>query len=65
MAKRLSRDLGPRLRVEVERAGQFEDYASAIAEVLRGSGLKYGDLSSLLAERVSPRELLEAAESSD
>jgi DNA repair ATPase RecN len=65
IAKRLSRDLGPRLRIEVERAGQSETYASAIAEVLRGSGLKYGDLSTLLAERVSPRELLEAAEASD
>jgi hypothetical protein len=38
VAKRLSVDLGPRLRVEVERAGQFEIYAAAIAEVLRGSG---------------------------
>jgi AAA domain len=65
IAKRLSRDLGPRLRVEIERAGQSEGYASSIAEVLRGSGLKYGELSTLLAQRISPRELLEAAESSD
>ncbi len=65
VAKRLSAALGPRLRVEVERAGQFENYAAAIAEVLRGSGLKYGDLSVLLAEQISPRELLEAADSQD
>jgi hypothetical protein len=65
IANRLSRDLGPRLRVEVERAGQSQVYASAIADVLRGSGLKYGELSIQLAERVSPRELLEAAERSD
>ena len=33
-----------------------------MAEGLRGSGLRYNELSDALAERVSPRELLEAVE---
>jgi ABC-type lipoprotein export system ATPase subunit/flagellar motility protein MotE (MotC chaperone) len=65
IASRLSVNLGPRIQVEVERSGQFESYARKIAEVLRGSGLRYTDLSQVLAESVSPRELLEAVESHD
>jgi ABC-type lipoprotein export system ATPase subunit len=65
ITRQLSEKLGPRIRVEIERAGQFDTYASAIAEILRGSGLRYYDLSRTLAENVSPRELLEAAEADD
>ena len=36
-----------------------------ISDILRGSGLRYGELAPLLASSVSPRELLEAAESND
>ena len=65
VTKKLSEKLGPRIRVEIERAGQFDTYASAIAEILRGSGLRYHELSRTLAEAVSPRELLEAVEADD
>jgi hypothetical protein len=65
VAKDLNRDLGPRIRIEIERAGQFGTFAAAIADVLRGSGLKYSDLSLTLAQGVSPRELLESAETNN
>ena len=61
----LNSALGPRIRLAVRRRGQFEQYASAIADVLKGSGLKYGELSEQVAQRVSPRELVEAAEGGD
>lgn len=64
-AKQLTETLGPRIRIGVSRAGQFEAFAAAIADVLRGSGLRYNELSSMLASNVSPRELLEAADSND
>lgn len=64
-AARLNKTLGPKIRVAVTRAGQFETFAAAIADVLRGSGLRYSDLAPTLAERVSPRELLEAADTND
>jgi ABC-type lipoprotein export system ATPase subunit/peptidoglycan hydrolase CwlO-like protein len=65
IARWLTANLGPRIQVEIERSGQFESYARIIAEVLRGSGLRYSELSQVLAKSVSPRELLEAAESDD
>lgn len=64
-ATELTDTLGPRIRVEVSRAGQFEAFAASIADALRGSGLRYNELSTTLAENVSPRELLEAVDTND
>ena len=65
VATELTETLGPRIRVNVSRAGQFETFAAAIASALRGSGLRYNELSSTLAAQVSPRELLEAVDTND
>lgn len=65
VAKNLNRVLAPRIRISVSRAGQYEPFSAAIADALKGSGLKYGDLAQALARKVSPRELLEAAEADD
>ena len=65
VAAQLSETLGPRIRVSATRAGQFESFAAAIADALRGSGLRYNELSSMLAENISPREVLEAADTND
>jgi hypothetical protein len=51
--------------VSVTRAGQFDVFSATVADVLRGSGLRYGDLSVALAEHITPRELLEAADNND
>ena len=61
----LNETLGPKIRINVGRSGQFEALTASIADILRGSGLRYGDLAPALAERVSPRELLEAADTND
>ena len=65
VATQLTETLGPRIRVKISRAGQFEAFAAAIADALRGSGLRYNELSSTLAENVSPHELLEAVDTND
>lgn len=65
IAKRLTKTLGPQIRVRVSRAGQFEAFAAAIGSALKGSGLRYNELSNTLAKNVSPRELLEAVDSND
>ena len=65
VAKGLTKTLGPHIRVKVTRAGQFEAFAAAISDVLRGSGLRYNELSSTLAGNISPRELLEAVDRND
>lgn len=64
-AARLTEVLAPRINVQVLRGGQVDTFAAAIAEALRGSGLRYNDLAQTLAERISPRELLEAVERDD
>ena len=61
----LNKALAPRIRITVTRAGQFETFSASIADALKRSGLKYGDLAPALAKTISPRELLEAAESDD
>ena len=65
VATELAETLGPRIRVKASRAGQFDKFAAAIADVLRGSGLRYNELSPMLAKNVSSRELLEAADAND
>ncbi len=64
-AQMLSRALGPRIRVEVERAGQVEQYSAVIADCLKGSGLHYNDLASSISSTMSPRELIESIDDSN
>lgn len=64
-ANRLNQVLGPRIRVAVMRGGLTDAFATALTEALRGSGLRYNDMVSTLAQRISPRELLEAVENDD
>jgi len=61
-ATELNRVLGPRIRIDVLRGGQTESFAAAIADALRGSGLRYNELVAALVQRMSPRDLLEAVE---
>ena len=65
LAAQLTKTLGPRIRVTVARAGHSEAYAATIADSLRGSGMRYNELSSAVAANVSPRELLEATDAND
>ena len=65
IAADLNKVLAPRIRISVSRAGQFDAFSAAVADALKGSGLRYGDLAPALAKKVSPRELLEAAENDD
>ena len=65
VATQLTETLGPRIRVKISRAGQFGAFSAAIADALRGSGLRYNELSSTLAGNVSPRELLESVDIND
>lgn len=64
-AARLNDVLGPRIRIVVMSGGQADTFASVLTEALRGSGLRYNDLVSVLAPRISPRELLEAVDNDD
>lgn len=62
---RLNQVLGPRIHIKVMRGGQSDAFASVLTEALRGSGLRYNDLVTTLASRISPRELLEAVDNDD
>jgi hypothetical protein len=61
-ATELNRVLGPRIRIDVVRGGQTEAFSAAVADALRGSGLRYNELVAALVMRMSPRDLLEAVE---
>ncbi len=64
-AQSLSSELGPRIHVEIERAGQVDQYAAIIADCLKGSGLHYNDLAASLSSSMSPRELTECIDESN
>jgi energy-coupling factor transporter ATP-binding protein EcfA2 len=57
--------VGPAVGISIERYGMHGGYANAIATALRGSGLHYSNLAPLLSDSLSPRELIEAAETND
>jgi energy-coupling factor transporter ATP-binding protein EcfA2 len=63
IVNRLREELGPRIDIRVMQDASTAEYASAIASTLRGSGLHYSNLAPMLAEKLAPRELVEAIES--
>lgn len=65
VVKELNRELGPQIHVSIERAGQNNEYASAIVAALRGSGLRFNEVAPLIADQMSPREFVEAIENED
>lgn len=65
VVERLNDELGPRIKLVLERSAQYDAFAAAITESLKGSGLKYNELALVLASKMSPRELMECVEKSD
>jgi ATPase subunit of ABC transporter with duplicated ATPase domains len=65
VAKHISSQLKPRISVRVLQAAQLSAYAGVVSSALRGSGLKYAELSSIIASHMSPRELVETTERGD
>jgi DNA repair exonuclease SbcCD ATPase subunit len=65
VASRLNRALGPTIRVGVTPYSQHLEYISALAAALRGSGLRYKELSERIAETYSPQEIATLAEARD
>jgi ABC-type transport system involved in cytochrome c biogenesis ATPase subunit/prefoldin subunit 5 len=62
---RLNRELSPKIRISIERAGQTTEYASALVAALRGSGLRFNEVAPVIANQMSPREFVEAVENED
>lgn len=65
IALRLSKGLGPTLRVEVSPYSQRRAYVSDLSGALRGSGLHYTELAERIAETYSPQEIAALAEMRD
>src|SRR5208282_1044486 len=62
VASRLNKALGPSIRIGVTPYSQHLDYISALTAALRGSGLRYKELSERIAETYSPQEIATLAE---
>lgn len=62
VASKLNRQLAPRIKIVMTRAGDASAYHQVLVEALRGSGLKYSELATQVSRSMSPRELLEAVE---
>lgn len=57
--------VGPNIKISLLRNGQAKTFGAAIAEALRGSGLRYADIAEALSSQISPRALLDAVDSFD
>lgn len=64
-ATNISCALAPHVLIKLERSAQYGEYTKAIANALRGSGMKYNDLAISLSENISPGELIKFVESDD
>lgn len=64
-AKKLNDALSPQIKVEVISLAQYNEYTKALVENLRGSGLRYNELAQEIAEKISPRELIDIIENND
>jgi ATPase subunit of ABC transporter with duplicated ATPase domains len=65
IAQQLTASLSPYVRVKIRQFAQLPEFVGAINNLLRGSGLRYNELSNALAATMSPRELAEAVENLD
>jgi hypothetical protein len=65
IAQQLNHALNPQISIEVRASGLWKDYAEAITDCLKGSGLHYSDLADPLADALSPRALARAVENDD
>jgi DNA repair exonuclease SbcCD ATPase subunit len=65
LISKLNKELGPKIKISIERAGQTAEYASALVSALRGSGLRFNELAPAIANQMSPREFVEAVENED
>lgn len=61
----LNATLSPSIKIEIIRNGQQSGFTASISDMLRGSGVKYGEIAPALASTVSPRVLLEAVDRFD
>ena len=65
VARLLTQSLAPLIRVKIRQSAQLTEFIGAITNSLRGSGLRYNELAQAIAGAMTPRELVEAAESND
>ena len=61
----LNKALAPNVQVQLTRSAATDAYTSAIIGCLRGSGIHYRNLAPILAQGLSPLELVAAAEWKD
>jgi hypothetical protein len=65
IAAQLNETLGPAIRLRVKPYSQYREYVGALAGALRGSGLRYTELSERIAEAFTPQEIAALAEAKD
>lgn len=61
----LNAELSPNIRIHIRRNGQHVIFANALGEVLKKSGIKYGEIVLAISANISPRALLDAVEGFD
>jgi len=65
VVKQLNSTLAPNIKVQIKRNGQHAIFTNTLGEILRKSGVRYGEIIPSIAANISPRALLDAVENFD
>lgn len=65
IVNQLNSTVGPGIRLKVVRNGQVGAFSAVLGDILKGSGVRYGEIAQTLASSVSPRILIEAVDDFD
>lgn len=58
----ISFELSPKIRVGIEVSSLIDDYNQVLTNALKGTGIKYNDIVSVISETIPPRELINIIE---
>ncbi len=57
-AQSLNDKLADVIRIDIQHLARLDDYVQALRDTLRGSGLRYNEIASIIAAEVGPQELM-------
>ena len=62
VCEEISLELSPKIRVGIEVSSLIDDYNQVLTNALKGTGIKYNDIVSVISETIPPRELINIIE---
>ncbi len=65
VCNKITNALSPKINIGIEFSSQTDDYINVLTKGFKGSGIKYNDIISVIAESIPPRELVNIIENNN